>query len=68
MNTGNNVRNIGIDIFCAIRVLSKHSLWASLCIPLLFLGNKSVKTFSLQQIIVEGVVLYDFRVVSKEIR
>jgi hypothetical protein len=38
----------------------------SLCIPLLLLGSKSVKTFSRQQGIVEGAVLNVVRELSKE--
>jgi hypothetical protein len=43
-------------------------LWVCLCIPLLLLGNISVKTFPRQRRTVGGVVFYAVHVVSKESR
>jgi hypothetical protein len=42
-NAQNNKITFGRVILYAVRVLSKKSLWV--CLPLLFLGKKSVKTF-----------------------
>jgi hypothetical protein len=55
-NTRNNRRIVGCVISYAVRVLSKESLWVSLCIPLLLLGNNTVKTFPRQRRIVRSVV------------
>jgi hypothetical protein len=57
---------VGRVLFCAVRVVSKESLWICLCIPLSFLGNGSVNTFPRQRGIVGGVVFYAVSVVSKE--
>jgi hypothetical protein len=56
-NTRNNRRIIG----CVC-------LWVCLCIPLLLLGNNSVKSFRRQKRIFRGVVFYAARVVWKENR
>jgi hypothetical protein len=65
-STRDNRRIFGLVIFCAVRVFSKESMWVSLCIPLSFLGNNSVKTFSRQSGTVGRLVFYADRVVSKE--
>jgi hypothetical protein len=57
-NTCNNRRNVGLVIFCAVRILSKESLWVCLCVPLSLLGNSSVKTLPRQRRFVGGVVFY----------
>jgi hypothetical protein len=67
-NTRNNRRIVGPVVFGVVLVASKESLWACLCIPLSLLGNGSVNTFPRQRRIVEGVVFYAVRVVSKERR
>jgi hypothetical protein len=41
-------------------------VWVCLCIPLLLLGNNSVKTFPRERKIVGGIVFYAVLVVSKE--
>jgi hypothetical protein len=56
-----NTRNNRIIVGCVC-------LWVCLCIPLSLLGNNSVKTFPRQRRVVEGVVFYAVRVVSKESR
>jgi hypothetical protein len=56
-----NTRNIW-------RIAGRVCLWVCLCIPLLLLGNNSVKTFTRQRRIVGGVVFYAVRVVPKESR
>jgi hypothetical protein len=43
-NTYNN-RTVGRDVFCAVSVSPKESLWVCLCIPLSLLCRNSVKTF-----------------------
>jgi hypothetical protein len=50
------------------RIVERMRVWICLCIPLLFLGNNSAKTFRRQQRIVGGVVFYVVHVVSKENR
>jgi hypothetical protein len=67
-NTRSNRKIVGRIIFYAIRVLSTESLWVCLCIPLLLIGNNSVKTSSHQRRIVRGVVFYAARVASKDSR
>jgi hypothetical protein len=64
-NTCNNKRIIGRFILFAVCVVSKESLWVSLCIALLLLGNGSVNSSLWQWRIVEGVVFYAFRVMLK---
>jgi hypothetical protein len=64
-NTRNNRGTIGGVIFCAVRALSKGSLWVCLCIPLSLLGNNSVM-FPRQRRIDGGVVFYAVCVVSNE--
>jgi hypothetical protein len=56
MNTRNNKRIVG-----------HMCLWVFLCIPLLLLGNGSVKTLLRQRRNVGGVVFYAGQVVSKEL-
>jgi hypothetical protein len=46
----------------------QRRVYGHVCIPLSFLGNNSVHTFSRHQIIVGWVVFYAVRVVSKESR
>jgi hypothetical protein len=62
-----NNRIIGRVIFCAVRVVSKESLWVRLCIPLLLLVNGWVNTFLRHRGNVGGVVYYTVHVVSKEV-
>jgi hypothetical protein len=67
--TAKNTRNNRIILKCvnfyAIRVVSKRNLWVSLCIPLSFICNNSVKTFLWQRRIVASVIFYVVGVVSK---
>jgi hypothetical protein len=62
-NTRCNRRIVGRVILCAIRALSKESLWVCLYITLSLLGSNSVKSFLRQRRIVGDVVLYAVRVV-----
>jgi hypothetical protein len=66
-----NIRNnriVGPVLFYAVRVLSKESVWVSLCLPLSLLGKNSVKTFPPERRIIGAVVFYAVLVVSKESR
>jgi hypothetical protein len=45
-STRNNRSDVWCVILCAVRILSKESLWVCLCIPLPLLGNSSVNSFS----------------------
>jgi hypothetical protein len=65
-NIRNNISGVCSVVSFGMRVVSKKSLWACLCIPLWFLGNNSVKTFPRQWRVVEGVVFYEVHVISKE--
>jgi hypothetical protein len=65
-NTSHN-RIVGRVIFYSVRVLTKESLWVSLCISLSLLGNNTMKIFPLQRI-VGGVIFYSVRVISKKSR
>jgi hypothetical protein len=38
-------RLVGCAVFYAVRVVTKQSLWVSLCLPLMLQGNGSIKTF-----------------------
>jgi hypothetical protein len=67
-NSHNGKRIVGRLTFYTVRVLTKESLWVSLCILLSLLGTDSVKTFPRQQRIFGGVVFYALLVVSKESR
>jgi hypothetical protein len=49
-DTRNNII-VGHAVFCAVRVVSKESLWVSACVsPYRLLGNGSVNTFPRQRI------------------
>jgi hypothetical protein len=61
-------RIVGHVVLYAVRVVSKESLWVSLCILLSLLGNGSVNTFPLKRWIVGHVVFYAVHVVSNERR
>jgi hypothetical protein len=66
--TNTHNRRIGRVVFCAVRVVSKESLWVCLCISLSLLGNGLVNTFLRQRRIGGGFVFYAVRVVLKESR
>jgi hypothetical protein len=68
MNTHNNRRIVGSDIFCAVLVISTKSLWVCLYIPVSLLDKDSVNTFPRQRIFVGGFVFCAVHAVSKENR
>jgi hypothetical protein len=63
-------QRLGKHVPAAANTRNKEELFdaclLSLCIPLSFLGNNSVKTFPRQRRIVGGVVFYAVRLASKE--
>jgi hypothetical protein len=65
-NTRNSIKIVGRVIFYAVHVLPKESLWVCLCIPLLLIGNSSVKLFPSQRRIVRGVIFCAVHVLPKE--
>jgi hypothetical protein len=59
-NRRNSRTTVGPVIFCAVHVVSKESLCASLCILLSLLGNGSVDMLPRQRRIVVGIIFFKY--------